>query len=706
VPSGRSAGLSEVTRWLHQLGLRAGQAVDEAGAVRFPDAYRALEDETWNVQTWQARMNRRTDEVLAGIADLPTLAAELAIYLAAATVPLPIPAVSYWLWPVVSRDGRIEGLDRSTSLGGSAERLLRARDLAGDGAVVDWATPNHDGSLIAIGLSRLGDEQTQLQLVDGATAAPLGPPIAHVYHAEWCPATSRLFLAMGRARDTEQPLKRPAVMAPGQPAEWIDAPDDACDPRMQVQVSSDGRYLGLLASASQPRLLYAQRLRTGEWIPQRVFGTEELFSGIFVDDDYVAVTTAGADRGRVVRVPVAGLERAAEAKTVIAETDSVLRSLAALPDGRLLLSVIEDGRPGVRLYEDGALVRSLPGEAAVVAGEDRFHGRVAGAMPASFAGDVVITTACSSSSSPAVVAFTVDDARRGVVVRRAMLELPPLRHTTHDAEGADGHRTRYEIIRRPDVDPGGPALLAAYGGFNVAACPQEFIGIFAPWVASGGTYVFAHVRGDGTFGVDQWRSGRRQLKPNSFTDLLAVAEDLTRTGQTSSDTLAVCGGSNGGLLVAGAITSRPDLFRAAALLVPMTDMARLGRERVPVGFRAEYGDASIEAEAAWIAQYSPYHHVTSGRRYPPTLIVSGERDVRTHPWHARKLAAALAEHGLEPEGVLLRVHADRGHTDAAEAGPERIAEWLGFLMREVGLPITRRPPGWDVTSPNDRAPAL
>jgi prolyl oligopeptidase len=433
----------------------------------------------------------------------------------------------------------------------------------------------------------------------------------------------------------------------------------------------------------------------------RIVTDEHLFAGAFVDEHYYAVTTSHADRGRLVRVAVEDVDRRVDPETVVPESETVLRSVVQLGADRLLLSVIEDGRPGLRVYGlDGRILGSLPGAGEVLAGEDRFHGRVAAAVPACVDGDDAVVATSSSSSSPALVNFELGTRRR-TVLRAPAIELPEVVRTVHEAEAHDGRRVRFECIRRPDVGAGAPTLLAGYGGFNVASCPREFLGIFAPWVAAGGSYAFAHVRGDGTFGVDQWRAGRREHKGNSFADFLAVAERLVATGEALPQSFAVCGSSNGGLLVAGAIVRRPDLFRAAAILVPMTDMARLARERFPESFRREYGDVRIEAEAGWLASYSPYHHVVAGRRYPRTLIVSGERDVRTHPWHGRKLAAALARNGTDPDGVLLRVHPDCGHTNAAEAGADRVAEWLGFLMAEVGLSLTERPPGWTVGAGRD-----
>jgi prolyl oligopeptidase len=693
-----SSNSADPLSWLRQLSLDPGRAVDEVGTVRFADPYRALEDESSAVQAWQSLMNARTDAALA-LDGLDALADELAAYLAASTVPLPWTSAGVWLWPTVSPEGTVVGLRRSASSGGSLTPLVRAADLRGTpNAVVDWAVPSSDGLLVAVGTSAFGDEQTHLDIVDTVSGERVGVTVPHVHDVAWWAGDARLFLAMGRARDTEQPLKRPAVMTAGERPEWLDAPGDACDPRLRLQVSADGRFLGLLSSAAHPRLLYVQRLATSEWTPVRTLGEEHLFAGDFVGGRYYAVTTADADRGQLVSVAVKDLGHPVEPDVVVPESAAVLRSVAHAGADRLVLSVIEDGRASVRVCDlDGRPIATLPGREGVLAGEDRFHGRVAAAMPACVDGESVVVATSSTTSSPALIRYELD-SEVTTVVQPPLIDLPEVAHEVHEAAAPDGHRVRLECFRRPDVSPGAPTLLAGYGGFNVASCPQEFLGIFAPWVAAGGTYVFAHVRGDGTFGVDQWRAGRRGNKEGSFADFIAVAEHLVATGESVPASLAICGSSNGGLLVAGALVRRPELFRAAAVLVPIADLARLARERVPEGFREEYGDARIESEARWLASYSPYHQVRAGRAYPRTLIVSGERDVRTHAWHGRKLAAALASGTDEPDGVLLRVHADCGHTTAAEAGARRIAEWLGYLMAQVGLSLSERPSAWTVAA--------
>ena len=57
-------------------------------------------------------------------------------------------------------------------------------------------------------------------------------------------------------------------------------------------------------------------------------------------------------------------------------------------------------------------------------------------------------------------------------------------------------------------------------------------------------------------------------KFNTFSDFVAAAELLLERGETSRDRLVIEGGSAGGLLIGAVVNMRPDLCKAAVLMVP------------------------------------------------------------------------------------------------------------------------------------------
>jgi prolyl oligopeptidase len=277
------------------------------------------------------------------------------------------------------------------------------------------------------------------------------------------------------------------------------------------------------------------------------------------------------------------------------------------------------------------------------------------------------------------------------IERGTLEELTPPRQVRDDlvvdeqyATAPDGARVHYTVIHRADLDMSvpQPTLLYGYGGWNIAFVPSA-PGPFMPFVDAGGVFVITHLRGGGEGGEAMWHGGRFERKQNTFDDLYSVAERVIQTNLASREKLAVVGASNGGLLTGAALTQRPDLFGVVVSMVPLYDMLKFTRDPYTATCVLEYGDPSVPREAEWLYAYSPYHNVREAE-YPATLIVCGTHDMRCWPWQARKLAARVQAANTGERPVLLRAAEDGGHLSVL-AVPEAIAEWLGFLMSELGL---------------------
>ena len=200
-------------------------------------------------------------------------------------------------------------------------------------------------------------------------------------------------------------------------------------------------------------------------------------------------------------------------------------------------------------------------------------------------------------------------------------------------------------MHRADLEPSGlPAVVYAYGGWN-AALVRGSLGIFAQLVEAGVAFVLAHIRGGGEEGTGFHRAGALERKQSSYDDLYAVTEDVAARGIADPARIAVLGGSNGGLMVAVAVTQRPDLWCAACSLVPVTDMLRYHLS--PTARRACGSTATPTTR--WMPPCcAPTRRTTTFERrpaYPPTLVVAGANDMRCPAWHARKLVARLQADG-------------------------------------------------------------
>ncbi|MFO1414542.1 MAG: prolyl oligopeptidase family serine peptidase [Burkholderiales bacterium] len=247
----------------------------------------------------------------------------------------------------------------------------------------------------------------------------------------------------------------------------------------------------------------------------------------------------------------------------------------------------------------------------------------------------------------------------------AAFDASALAVTQHHAVSADGTRVPYfEVARRDLVHDGrNPTVINGYGGFEVPLLPAYSATAGMGWLARGGVYVVANIRGGGEFGPRWHEAALRERRPRAYEDFIAVAEDLVRRQVTTPAHLGATGGSNGGLLMGNMLTRRPDLFGAIVCHVPLLDMRRYHLLLAGASWVAEYGDPDNPDDWAFLRTFSPYHNLRDDVRYPPFLLMTSTRDDRVHPGHARKMAARMQEAGHD---VLYFENIEGGHGGAAD----------------------------------------
>lgn len=206
----------------------------------------------------------------------------------------------------------------------------------------------------------------------------------------------------------------------------------------------------------------------------------------------------------------------------------------------------------------------------------------------------------------------------------------------------DGVMVPYHIVRPKDPqESNGPILMHAYGGFGASLHPTYDPLLGKLWLERGATFVLAAIRGGGELGTDWFEAARGLNRQIGFDDFIAVARDLVRRGLAEPRRLGAIGGSNGGLLVAAAMTQQPDLFGAAVVQVPLTDMLRYPLLLAGPNWVGEYGDPASKEGANFWGRVSPYHALRADRAYPEPLFVTSTKDDRVHPGHARRMAARM-----------------------------------------------------------------
>jgi prolyl oligopeptidase len=251
------------------------------------------------------------------------------------------------------------------------------------------------------------------------------------------------------------------------------------------------------------------------------------------------------------------------------------------------------------------------------------------------------------------------------------------------ATSADGTSIPYFVVSHRHVEAPGPTLLGGYGGFEVARTPGYDGVLGRLWLARGGTYALANIRGGGEYGPRWHTQAMREGRHLVAEDFAAVACDLVQRGITTVEQLGAQGGSNGGLLMGIMLTQYPELFGALVCSVPLLDMRRFHLLLAGASWAAEYGDPENPEDWAFISKYSPYHNISAERRYPPVLITTSTRDDRVHPGHARKMTAALEAVG---HPVHYYENIEGGHAGAADNAQTafRSALIYEFLWRILG----------------------
>jgi len=246
----------------------------------------------------------------------------------------------------------------------------------------------------------------------------------------------------------------------------------------------------------------------------------------------------------------------------------------------------------------------------------------------------------------------------------------------NEAVSKDGTRIPYFVFMPKgfEADGDNPTVIYAYGGFEVSRLPRYSGADGASWVARGGVYVLANIRGGGEFGPKWHQAAMQEKHQNNFDDLIAVAEDLIDRKITSPKHLGIMGGSQGGLLVGGAFVQRPDLFNAVACAVPLLDMKRYNKLLAGASWMEEYGNPDTD-DWEYMKLWSPYQNLETTADYPEVFFWTNTRDDRVHPAHARKMVARMSEMGHK---VYYYENTEGGHAAGANLNARAYTDALEY----------------------------
>jgi prolyl oligopeptidase len=546
---------------------------------------------------------------------------------------------------------------------------------------VQFEAVSQDGSTVAYGIRRGGEDETEIRLLEVGTRRllPDGLPRARYFSFAFKPDKSGYYYA----RFTAGVGTRVYYHAMGTHA----AADreifgNGYGPMRGIGagVSEDGRWLLITVEDGVPSKrteIYAQDLKANGPL-QTILKEDGEFIPHFAGGYLVLNTNWKAPNRRVLRIDMAHPE-AQRWKVVVPEAGEAIDGVSAV-GGRIFAGYLDNVSTRVKQFDiEGKYLGDvkLPGIGSSGPPAGRWQDGEAALTFTSFVEPM--------TSYRYQVATGARDLwfRPKVPVRAEDFEVKQVWYASKD-----GTKVPMFLVYRKGLKPDAstPVLMTAYGGFNISETPR-FSSMAALWAQAGGVFAMPNLRGGGEFGEKWHEAGMFEKKQNVFDDFIAAGEWLVQNHYTSPAHLAIIGGSNGGLLMGAMMTQRPDLFGAIVCAAPLLDMLRFHKLLVGAWWTAEYGSPDDPKQFPYIYKYSPYQNVKKGANYPPILFATGDADTRVSPAHARKMTALMQADNGSANPILLRYDTKGGHSGIGSVDKvidENVDE-IGFMADCVGL---------------------
>ena len=418
-------------------------------------------------------------------------------------------------------------------------------------------------------------------------------------------------------------------------------------------VTEDQRYLAIYAGQNTSgRQLYIQDLGVPGSKPIKIQGDYFARASVITNKNktFYLYTNIEAPNGRIVSVD---LSRPNIWKDIVSETENVMYPSSG--GGNLFVRYLVDAKSQIMQFDlNGKIIREI--ELPAIGSAYGFSAKE---------DEDDLYYSFSSYTYPSTIFNYNIESGESNLYRQPEIDFEPSDYITEQVFFKSKDQTTVPMFitykKGVDRNSANPTILYGYGGFNISQTPG-FSATNIAWLENGGVYAVANIRGGGEYGKKWHKAGTQMNKQNVFDDFIAAAEYLISENYTSSEYLAIRGGSNGGLLVAAVMIQRPELFKVAIPAVGVLDMLRYHQFTAGAGWSDDYGTADDSKEMfKYLLKYSPVHALKPDTNYPATLVTTADHDDRVVPAHSFKFAARLQEFHVGESPVLIRIQTRGGH---------------------------------------------
>ena len=666
--------------------------VDEYFGERVPDPFRPLENDTSAAtKAWVEAENAVTHAYLAKIPFRGRLLDRLKAVVNYEKVGTPFEEHGKWY---CFRNNGLQNqsvLYQMDRLGGEQRVMLDPNKLSDDGTVaLQGISFSHDGKYLAYVISRSGSDWQEIYVKDVATGQTLDDHIlwAKFTDAAWCGDGFYYSAYDAPVKGKEYSSKNEVhkiyyhKMGTPQSADVLFYQNPTYPLRFySVSVNKEETTMFLYESgAGAGNNLYVRNLRVpGSQFIQMTGNMDLQYSPVqTIGDSIYIYTNDGAPRNRLM---VADIRRPGfkDWKELVPEAAEVLDGVT-FTNGQMILEYSKDASSHAYLYNmDGTRLHEI---ALPSVGNASFYGKR----------DLKECFYSFSSFTVPGTVYRYDAAQdRSTVYAAPKVNFKQADFVTEQVfvTSKDGIRVPVFLTYKKGLKRNGknPVYLYAYGGFNISL-PPSFSAMRIPFLENGGIYAQANLRGGSEYGEEWHLAGTKMQKQNVFDDFIASAEWLISNRYTSSDKLAIVGGSNGGLLVGACMTQRPDLYKVCIPQVGVMDMLRYHKFTIGWNWASDYGTSEDSKEMFdYLRAYSPLHNLKPGTSYPATLVTTADHDDRVVPAHSFKFAATLQQCQAGPAPVLIRIDSKAGHGGGKPLAKqlEEAADIYGFVMYNLGM---------------------